>query len=171
MEQGRMKHIVFTLFLFLGSAGCSQQSDLPEIRSSQPVNWTAWYSGWACGELTSQIMPIEGVSPSFSLKNIEFGLEFYLPQGMGAPDGDYPFAVPGNRFELKGYPYYQLIDGEKVLSPRFDLIAWRILPPYRIYDEQGEPKVITDPFEDYWELPPEGNSSYTLAHKYDNGCL
>lgn len=63
-----------------------------------------------------------------------------LPSGLRDPE-DSDYAVPGNRFVLKGYPVTRK-SGGKVLSTRyFDVLSWGLIPPYDVWSRIG-PKPV-----------------------------
>lgn len=131
--------------------GCWWPSDerAPLERSEEQVVWTAEHKGWACGDLTAQIMPMGDVEDSVDLSGLDLGLVFYVPPGLPSPDRLEEVAVPGNRFLIRGHYYYRQDEGRKVVAPRFDLIGWVPLPPFRRWDD-GPPAVpVDDPEQTY----------------------
>jgi len=133
----------------LALASCSQPSGPPPERSAEVVAWVAEYKGWSCGDLTAQIMPVGDVGDSVDLSGLDLGLVFYVPSGLPSPDRLEEVAVPGNRFLIRGHYYYRQVEGRKVVAPRFDLIGWVPLPPFRRWDD-GPPAVpVDDPEQTY----------------------
>jgi hypothetical protein len=80
-----------------------------------------------------------------SIKNGETGQQPVfpaLPEGMSAPD-DGPYAYQGNVFELTGFTYDWVFTNKITgserhkKSGRFDIIKWRLLQPYTVWETAG----------------------------------
>ncbi len=119
------------LLFCLTLTGCWWPSpDREPLQRGEEVVWAAEFEGWACGDLTSQIMPIEGIDESLDFTGLHLGLIFYVTQGMASPDRFEGVGVPGNQFLLRGHFYYRQEEERKVVAPRFDLIGWVPVRPF-----------------------------------------
>lgn len=145
--------------------------DSPIVRSTDPITLIGQYKGWACGGLTSQIMPIEMDDTLLSICNISFGFEFYTSSIIKSPDNISDICVPGNEYVLKGYYYYWLKDGKKILTERFDLVVWKLVVPYSVWINLGEREDKDIPYDKYWNKVEVFVDKFSKARKYDNGCL
>lgn len=155
----------------LSLLACSRPLGPPPERSEE-VAWIAEYRGYACGEFTPELMPVEGFDATVDLSEIELGLVFYVPPGLIAPDQLSEVGVPGNRFLIRGHFYYHERSGRKLVVPRFDLLGWQPLPPFRRWEENGSRSLVEDPQKEYIRFQGEGSPeeiAFQVAGNY-SGC-
>jgi len=145
--------------------GKSQKSEL--YRGESEVSIEAKYMGWACGNFTPQIMPIDNIDDTIKDK-IEYGLTFYTNAGLEPPDSISEIGVPHNAFKITGFYYYTIEEGKKYLHPRFDLISWYPIAPFNIWTENAT-KIESNNSEKYHFKTNQSDidNEFKKAHKYD----
>lgn len=158
-------------FICLLLLTCSRPVGPPPERSEE-IAWVAEYMGYACGEFTPELMPVDVSNANVDLSKLKYGLMFYVPPGFTAPDQLSEVGVPGNRFLIRGHYYYHERSGRKLVVPRFDLLGWQPLPPFRRWEENGSRSVVENPQEEYSQFESQGSSkgtSFQIAGNY-SGC-
>jgi hypothetical protein len=158
--------LAFSLLLI---SGCTQSDEKQILRNDSIVNVVGEYKGWACGDFTPQIMPIEGLEPGLNIENVKYGFEFWIPSDIPAPDHIDALRVPGNKFSLKGYYFYTVKNGVKFLEPKFDLLEWRPLPQAMRWQKSGTQRTSLSPNE-YANTSKQSPMVFKIAGKYDSGC-
>jgi len=165
------KSIIMCLIaiLFL-NIGCKGKDVL--YRSKKEVVIIGEYMAWACGEYTPRIIP-KGSFDSVDIKNIKYGLVFWIIPEKTSPDQIEELGVQGNKFELHGYYYYSILNGTKYLSPRFDLVSWKPIVPFKRWKENGEIEVVKKEIADYqkyFERTSGSSNEFKQAGKYVSDC-
>lgn len=171
MESGGIMRFQLAL-LGLVLVSCSQPSGPPPERNEEVVTWIAEYKGWACGDFTPELMPVDGFDSTVDFSGIELGLVFYVPPGLTAPDQLEEVGVPGNRFLIRGNFYYHQRSGRRLIVPRFDLLGWEPVPPFERWAEDGSRTMVENPRQEYSRFEGHGSSrvlSFEVAGKYA-GC-
>ncbi len=146
------KIITFCLLCFFICSCNKSESNKKTIRSTKVITVIGEYKGWACGELTPQIIPIEKLG-DVNIEKLQYGFEFWVPKDVTAPDQVDVLHVPGNKFKIKGNYYYTIENGNKHLAPRFDLIEWQPLPHAKRWEQDSGEAVL---------LSVKEYASYTL---------
>lgn len=135
--------------------------EIEQVRTSGRVETIRAYWGRACGE------------EFLSDKDSGVKLTLTVPEG-GKTPSDTHAAVPDNLFIITGYRYKSVqknfLTGEikELPSPRVDVIKWHVVPPYRVYVNDGDAliKEINTPLG--WqsqELEPR----FTFYHRPEPG--
>lgn len=143
------------------------------IRSAHEVTLVGRYMGWACGGFTPDIRPIDAAIDSIPVHEQFSGFAFYVPPDFFAPDQIDELGVPGNEFVMRGFYYYVIIDGEKKLHNRFDLIAWRLVAPFERWNADGRrEKLVEDlDYSEYWKSSGTHKDKFIIAQTYDYDCF
>jgi len=128
--------------------------------------------GYACGDFSPQVRPVEGFDLSIDINRLEMGLVFYVPPNLEAPDQVEEIGVPGNRFLLRGYYYYEEIHGKRLLKDRFDLLGWKPMVPFERWKSGGETEILPElnsKYDRYENPVPNSSEEFRVARKY-SGC-
>ncbi|MDM3872417.1 hypothetical protein QSV34_13780 [Porticoccus sp. W117] len=145
-------------------AGCEEP---PPKRSELPSVFRAEYLDNSCGPAGAHIKLIEATLPAATGEDIQYGFEFYTPEGVRTPDDpEWSHAVAGNVYELEAYYYYRIEYGRRILEPRLDLIGWRLIAPYKMVDDSSADSNFTE----YWDLPKQDNTVFQLSRPYNTDC-
>lgn len=112
-----------------------------EVRTTGNLETVRGIYGRACGEDF-----ISGYEGDRSLGRLALVVQ---EGGIGPEETD--AVVPDNVFEITGYRYKQvrrnLFTGklEETPSPRFDVVKWHAIPPYRVSDKQANIRQANTP--------------------------
>ncbi len=159
--------ILVILLCVLG--GCREADSTVIIRGDKELVLVAEYVGWACGGDVPQIIPLDDQPGISGPREIEFGFVFFVPQGLPAPDQVWEVCLPGNRFKIRGYPYFKVADQERVMVPRFDLVSWDLLLPAERVDETGtgiQELISSDGYHFISECGACPQTAFTIAGRY-----
>jgi hypothetical protein len=120
-------------------------------RSEEVVCFVVEYVGYASGPFTPQLTLRNqegetneyGTTGGFAI-GFKGGLLIHTLPEIGSPDCGDDYGVPGNVFQICGFPYWVEKDRRRVLRPRFDLLTWQPIPPYRTWNFGPETIEHTD---------------------------
>ncbi|UTW45061.1 hypothetical protein KFE80_11900 [bacterium SCSIO 12696] len=166
MKKSAMKKTVLLSVCLMFLSGCEKP---PPKRSELPVVLRAEYTDNNCGPNSPHIKLLEETLPAATGEDLPLGFEFFTAEGIRNPDDpEMGFAMAGNVYELEGYYYYHIEYGRRILEPRFDLLGWRLISPYKLAD--GTVNNSGQPYAEYWDRPKQESMVFQTSRSYQSNC-